>query len=42
MEMLDYIKLRLENQIDNLKKLIDDEIISTINIKILKENNKEN
>ena len=30
MEMLDYIKLRLENQIDNLKKLIDDEIISTI------------
>ena len=30
MEMLDYIKLRFENQIDNLKKLIDDEIISTI------------
>ena len=40
--MLDYIKLRLENQIDNLKKLIDNEIISKINTQILKDNNKEN
>ena len=28
--MLDYIKLRLENQIENLNKLIDNEIISKI------------
>ena len=40
--MLDYIKLRLENQIENLNKLIDNEIISKINTQILKDNNKEN
>ena len=40
--MLDYIKLRLENQIENLNKLIDNEIISAINTQILKDNNKEN